>query len=90
MTPADTVQMPRRRFQALAEEVAEAYGISPAELLGEDRSRHLSHPRQHLYALAQERLGWSTTRIGAAVGRDHSTVHYGIRRARERIARGDA
>lgn len=80
----------RARFTALADEVAEAYGISRSDLLGSRRDRSLSHPRQHLYALAQERMGWSTVRIGQMARRDHSTVAYGIRQTRKRIARGDA
>ncbi|WP_435170791.1 helix-turn-helix domain-containing protein [Falsirhodobacter sp. 1013] len=81
------VAAPRARFMALADEVAEAYHIDRADLLGDQRARLWSDARQHLYLLAKERFGWSTTRIGQMVNRDHTTVVHGIQQARARIAR---
>lgn len=78
---------PRARFMALADEVAEAYHIDRADLLGTRLHARVARPRQHLYLLAKERFGWSTTRIGQMVNRDHTTVVHGIQQARARIAR---
>ncbi|MDB6454991.1 helix-turn-helix domain-containing protein [Falsirhodobacter sp. 20TX0035] len=88
MTDLRTIaNAPRARFMALADEVAEAYQIDRADLLGNRRLRLWVDARQHLYLLAKERFGWSTTRIGNLTGRDHSTVVYGIQQDRARIAR---
>ncbi|MDB6454724.1 helix-turn-helix domain-containing protein [Falsirhodobacter sp. 20TX0035] len=75
------------RFMALADEIAEAHGINRCELLGTRRHPRVVHPRQELCLRAQERFGWSTTRIGQMVNRDHSTVVHSIQQARARIAR---
>ncbi len=64
-----------------------AFNVSPTELSRHDRSFRASHPR--FAAMYMARLwGFSFPRIGQAMGRDHTTVMSGERRAIE-LARAD-
>lgn len=61
--------------------VAEHFELSIDELLGKDRSRRVSGPRQIAMFLACEYSGQTLPMIAAAFGRDHSTVVH----ARDRV-----
>ena len=68
--------------------VAEASGTGAAHLLGPGQSRALARPRQlTMYLLRQHCVGASLPAIGHFMGRDHTTVLYGCRRAAELLAR---
>lgn len=61
-------------------------GYTPDEITGPSRMRDLAETR-FAVMLAAHRRGLSTPRIGTFLGRrDHSTVVYGIRRARHLAA----
>jgi hypothetical protein len=65
--------------------VAAEYGLTLAILCGQSRRPVHTHPRQEAMLRLYETGRYSTTQIGRALGgRDHSTVAYGIRMARER------
>lgn len=76
---------PRRRapIKDIVEAVATHYGMSPNRILSADRTA--GQARLVLYYVARL-AGWSTPSIAAHVGRDHSTVAVGSRRASERTA----
>lgn len=82
-----TVVIPPRAvapIRAIAEAVAAAHGLSVREMLGTSRRREVAWPRQDAMRLART-AGYSLPRIGRALGRDHSTVLYGVRRSEERM-----
>ena len=60
--------------------VCAQYGTTTAALVGRGRSRHVSAARQALYAVLAAR-GWGDMAIARSMGREHSTVHHGRRRA---------
>jgi chromosomal replication initiator protein len=67
--------------------VARHYGMSPAELISDDRCKMFAHPRQVAMYLARELSGHSLTVIGHWFHRDHSTIIHGIRSVEKRAAR---
>lgn len=65
--------------------VAEEYGVHPSVILGSEKNRRAAVPRQEVMRRALA-VGWSSTQVGRALGRDHSTVLTGAKRAAERLA----
>lgn len=70
--------VPPGELQALREFVAEATGIPYRLLTSRLRTSEVSKARHIVYWLLKRR-GYSLVRIGRAMGRDHTTVRYGIR-----------
>lgn len=67
-------------------EVGRAYGVSLGQLIGRQKVRSVTWPRQVAMYVAYELTGHSTTQIGRVLGgRDHTTVLQGIRRVREEM-----
>lgn len=64
-------------------EVAEATGQSERAIYGRSCVREATLARQLVMFRAAE-LGLSSTRIGRALGRDHSTVLHGVKAERAR------
>jgi hypothetical protein len=81
---------PARRGLAMAAilaAVAEAAGVAPERLRGRAQDHALARTRHLAMLLLRERCaGASLPAIGDFLGRDHSTVIYGCRRAAERLA----
>lgn len=78
MTPAE-------RSAATVAAVAAAVGVPLAELHSRRRHAPLVAKRREVIRVLAERHGWSTTQIGRALGRDHSTIVHHLQ-----IARGAA
>jgi chromosomal replication initiator protein len=77
--------------QAVQEAVAAEWGVSPAALVGEGRTRALAEPRRIGMLLCRDLLALSIREIGAAFGdRDSSTVLSALERARSDLARDGA
>lgn len=77
----------RYRPAALARRCGEAYGVPLALALGTTRgSKEVWAARQLLMLLLHEHYRWSYAAIGRCIGRDHATVHWGVMRARGRLA----
>jgi chromosomal replication initiator protein len=77
--------------QAVQEAVAAEWGVSPAALVGEGRTRALAEPRRIGMLLCRDLLALSIREIGAAFGdRDSSTVLSALERARSDLARDSA
>ena len=60
--------------------VAKLHDVEPEEITGPSRMRHLCEARREIMRQLRAK-GWSTTRIGRLLNRDHSTVVDGLRRA---------
>ncbi len=65
--------------------VADEYGVPAYQISGPSRAAVYAVPRQEVMRRALD-AGYSSTRIGRALNRDHTTVIYGAARARERAA----
>ena len=80
-------QTPRRaRMVAVLGQVAAKHGVTPADIRGPSCVREIARARQEamheLYA-----LGWlSTPQVGRFLNRDHSTVVYGLKAHKARLA----
>ena len=57
--------------------VADKYGVQPADLTGKRKTRDIALPRQIAMYVCRELTDMSTTAIGQAFGRDHTTVMHG-------------
>lgn len=57
--------------------------ITKEELLGNRRNKMFSFPRQIMFYLAAQNTGYSLPRIGALLGRDHTTIMYAADKIRE-------
>lgn len=68
-----------RRLAIKAAELAE---IGVGDIYGPSRSRDIAWTRFAVMSEAQRR-GYSLSRIGDALGRDHTSIMHGIRRAQE-------
>ena len=73
----------------IVERVAAAFNVTEKELLGASRLRGVLRPRQIAMYLARELTGLSLPRLGAAFGRDHTTVLHACRKVAEAV-KGDA
>jgi chromosomal replication initiator protein len=73
--------------EEIQERVAEAFGISRAELVGSTRAATPLRARQIAMLLTREETDLSLPQIGRLYGgRDHSTVLNALRRAQDRLA----
>ena len=73
-------ELDQRDLLELARRVARKHSLSVEEMLGPWRGPAESHARHLLWAVLYARGHWSTTRIGALFGKDHTTVLLGMRR----------
>lgn len=77
---------PREQFQAILGEVAFDHMVGEREILGTGKTKEVSRARQAFYLRLLE-AGRTCSEIARLLNRDHTTVLYGIRRAREGWAR---
>ena len=72
--------------QMVIEAVAQAFSLSPEQLLARDRSRQVAQPRQIAMFLLREEAQLSLPQIGEILGgRDHTTVMYGCDKIAELV-----
>ena len=70
--------------------VAHAFGVTPSQLTGRDRSREIAWPRQVAMYLMREFGKVSLPQIGMVLGgRDHTTVMYACEKVADMIERDD-
>ena len=67
--------------QSIIRATADEYGVSVAEIKGPSRKQMVVEVRQEVMARLRAQ-GYSLTRIGQMLGRDHTTVLHGARMAR--------
>lgn len=72
------------QMHAMAREAAEIHDVSVSDIRGRGRTATISEARQAFSVDARD-AGISLQQIGAYLGRDHSTVHYLIRRGRGEV-----
>ena len=75
------INPPREAF----EEVAAMTGVPFHQIVGPDQNKRVSQARQLGMFIARER-GATLQQIGDILGRDHTTVMYGIRAEKARRA----
>ncbi len=71
--------------ERIIDEVALKYRVKREDIMSDKRSRDISIPRQIAIYLTRELAGLSTTRIGTAFGRDHSTIMHACRKISDDI-----
>lgn len=76
----------RGRLKALLAEHALASGFDAAELRGRGRTADISRARQ-AFMLAAHEAGFSLSAIGRFLGRDHTSVRFGIAAAKKRAGK---
>ena len=72
--------------EKVMDEVSARYGIRREDILSTRRNRDVAVPRQLAIYLTRELAQLSTTRIGEAFGRDHSTIMHACRKTADSIA----
>ena len=85
MMPASLACNPPRPVREAFEEVASMTGVPFHQIIGPDQNKRVSHARQMGMFFARER-GATLQQIGDILGRDHTTVMYGIRAEKARRA----
>ncbi|MBO7385701.1 MAG: chromosomal replication initiator protein DnaA [Clostridia bacterium] len=65
--------------------VSKYYSVTPKDILSNVRSREFTVPRQLAIYLTRELCAYSTTKVGEAFGRDHSTVMHACKKVEEMI-----
>lgn len=75
----------RMKIMAEIEAIAVREGISTVEIMGENRQRIFSWPRQEAYYVLRHKWKLSLPAIGKIMKRDHATVLYGVRKHAARV-----
>jgi len=73
---------PRSVLSPIVDAVAEAFGVKAYHLHSAGRARPYCRARFACYLLGTDRSKLSLNQIGKHIGRDHTSVLHGIRRAR--------
>jgi chromosomal replication initiation ATPase DnaA len=74
-SPPDT----RAEIMAIVDTVAQAHGLSHADILGPSRYANIVRARHECFGMASED-GFTATEIGRAMNRDHTSVLNGVRK----------
>lgn len=91
VVPTGPDPFPRVTVAEIQRMVAERYGLTREQMIGQSRARKIARPRQIAYLLAREYTDASLTKIGQFFqGRDHGTVHHGAKAVRLRVAESAA
>ena len=77
---------PVKRMADIAAEVAQANGLTLAELKSRNRAQRIAWPRQEAMAKIQQTGRYTLTQIARYFGLDHTTVLYGVRQYEARAA----
>jgi chromosomal replication initiation ATPase DnaA len=87
MEEAKGLPTPADQTEAVIAAVALRCGVTVAGIKGPRRSTDYTVPRQMAYAaVKQARRHLSLADLGRVFGRDHSTIHHGIRAHEARMA----
>ena len=76
----------RRHSREIIASVADAFMVSVDDLMGPRSFRTLAWARQAAYLIIRKERGLSYPQIGQIFNRDHSTIIYGCRAAKQRKA----
>lgn len=89
--PEDVRLLALRRLSMteITKPIAEAHGVTLADLQGPSKVAHLARARQEVMHSLHKTGRWSSVQIGRFLGgRDHATILYGVRRHAWRMAQG--
>lgn len=81
-TGAKTAVRSEKVGRAIVRDAAAIWGVRPAGIFGPDTIRTYAQPRFAAYLVSNE-VGMKLAEIGRFMARDHSTVIYGTRMARQ-------
>lgn len=73
------------RWMRLLHAVAKMHNISPNDILGTSRMKHIVSARFELFYRMRYELGMSYTKIGVLTKRDHSSVLHGVWKIRQKL-----
>lgn len=83
---SEQVTMPPNRMRLIAQQVAEAHGLTVDDLVGPKLPKRYVHPRHEAMWRIRHLGVFSLTQVGRFFGgRDHTTVRHGVQ-AHERRA----
>lgn len=88
---AEVIAMPARRLtiQTIKRAVADAYGLTCADLDGQNKTRSIAWPRMEAMWLCRRHTDFSLPQIARAFGgRDHTTALNAQRATEKRLAEG--
>ena len=80
---------PRQSIKADIAEICRRHDVCMADVMGRSRFRVHINARHEAFWMLRTMYGLSYPRIGQIMGRDHSTVLYGIDRHLERMGCGN-
>ena len=72
--PAGEVEPTPATGRSILADVAEAHGLTVAQVVGERRTQRFVRARVEVINRIDRELGWSTSRIAQLLNRDHTTV----------------
>ncbi len=81
-----TARVPVSHLRRIVAAAAMAHGVPLRDVLSPRRDAPIAHARQAAMLACREMTAASLPQIGAALGRDYSTVRHGIEAARARGA----
>jgi chromosomal replication initiator protein len=74
------------RVRGIVGAVADAHGLTIADLIGDRRTRFIAHPRQEAMWMLRNLTNFTTPAIGRLMGgRDHTTVLHGAKAFEDRL-----
>lgn len=85
MTLPEFTDIPFSLVKTLVADAAHVHRVRPSAIMSKDRTARISNARDDVF-LALRNHGWSYPRIGRSMGRDHTSVMAGVKRARARRA----
>ena len=76
---------PHTDDRATVHAACEGLELAPERILSDRRDRETAYARQELCRRLHDDHGWSLSRIGRFLDKDHTTVSHGVRQARQRL-----
>jgi chromosomal replication initiator protein len=73
--------------ERIRDQVAQVYGLAPADLAGRSRRQAITRPRNLALFLCRRHTEATLAELGRLFNRDHSTVMYGVDQVERSLAR---
>lgn len=73
------------RWLRVLHAVAKQHNVTPAEIRGKSRKRHVINARFEVFYRLRTDLAMSYTKIGIVFGKDHTTVLHGVNKLRQKL-----
>lgn len=80
LDPAKKVVTKKMMIEREIERIANKHGVTIDEIMGDGRTRRVAYARQEIYFELYTHFEMSFPRVGKVMGRDHSTVLYGMKK----------